>query len=229
MVRRKMFSAVFIFKRKKFLDILRRWNTISTKDLQINEAIKASSVRVVEGTEQLGIMPLARAKEIAYEKGLDLVLIAPNSDPPVCRIMDYGKYRYEQDKKEKESKRKQQIVEIKEIQLSFKIDTHDFETKARRAIGFLSDGNKVRVVLRFRGREMAHQQIGRDLLLRFEEYCREYGTADKNPVLEGRQLVMFINPNRTQRDKDAKGVKETKAKETVKEKAVEKETAKKAE
>ncbi|MFY9380634.1 MAG: translation initiation factor IF-3 [Eubacteriales bacterium] len=182
----------------------------------MNEAIKASSVRVVEGTEQLGIMPLERAKEIAYDKGLDLVLIAPNSDPPVCRIMDYGKYRYERDKKEKESKRKQQTVEIKEVQLSFKIDTHDFETKARRAIGFLSDGNKVRVVLRFRGREMVHQQIGRDLLLRFEEYCREYGTADKSPVLEGRQLVMFISPNRAQRDKDAKGVKGSKgSKETV--------------
>ena len=116
-------------------------------------------------------MPLERAKEIAYDKGLDLVLIAPNSDPPVCRIMDYGKYRYERDKKEKESKRKQQTVEIKEVQLSFKIDTHDFETKARRAIGFLSDGNKVRVVLRFRGREMVHQQIGRDL------YCGLRNTA----------------------------------------------------
>ncbi len=177
----------------------------NSKDYQINDAIRvAGSVRVVNGSEQLGIMSLARAKEIAYEQGLDLVLMSPNSDPPVCRIMDYGKFCYEREKKEKEAKRKQQVIEIKEVQLSCKIDTHDFETKAKRAVGFLSEGNKVKVVLRFRGREMAHQNIGRDVLARFEEYCREYGTVDKRPVLEGRQMTMMINPVKQKADKSEK-------------------------
>ncbi len=177
----------------------------NSKDYQINDAIRVSgNVRVVNGSEQLGIIPLQRAKEIAYEQGMDLVLMSPNSDPPVCRIMDYGKFCYEREKKEKEAKRKQQIVEIKEVQLSCKIDTHDFETKAKRAVGFLSDGNKVKVVLRFRGREMAHQQIGRDVLQRFEDYCRESGTVDKRPVLEGRQMTMMINPIKQKADKPEK-------------------------
>ncbi len=177
----------------------------NSKDYQINDAIRVSgSVRVVNGSEQLGIIPLSRAKEIAYDQGLDLVLMSPNSDPPVCRIMDYGKFCYEREKKEKEAKRKQQIVEIKEVQLSCKIDTHDFETKAKRAVGFLADGNKVKVVLRFRGREMAHQQIGRDVLERFEDYCRESGTVDKRPVLEGRQMTMMINPIKQKADKPEK-------------------------
>lgn len=174
----------------------------NSKDHLINNAIRIQgNVRVVDGSEQLGIIPVSKAKEIAYERGLDLVLMSPNSDPPVCRIMDYGKFCYEREKKEKEAKRKQQVVEIKEVQLSCKIDTHDFETKAKRAVGFLSDGNKVKVVLRFRGREMAHQQIGRDVLARFEDYCREVGSVDKKPTLEGRQMTMMINPLKQKPDK----------------------------
>lgn len=177
----------------------------NSKDHLINNAIRIQgNVRVVDGSEQLGIIPVSKAKEIAYERGLDLVLMSPNSDPPVCRIMDYGKFCYEREKKEKEAKRKQQVIEIKEVQLSCKIDTHDFETKAKRAVGFLSEGNKVKVVLRFRGREMAHQNIGRDVLARFEEYCREYGTVDKRPVLEGRQMTMMINPVKQKADKSEK-------------------------
>ncbi len=192
----------------------------NSKDYQVNDSIRISgNVRVIDGDEQLGIISVSRAKEIAYDKGLDLVVMSPNSDPPVCRIMDFGKYCYEREKKEKEAKRKQQVVEIKEVQLSCKIDTHDFETKARRALGFLSDGNKVKVVLRFKGREMAHQQIGRDVLLRFEEYCKEFGSVDKRPTLEGRQMTMMINPITKKAEKAEKKQKQEPAPEKASETA----------
>lgn len=169
--------------------------TISAKELIINDDIRAREVRMIdENNGQLGIMSLNDAKIYAYDKGLDLVLIAPTAQPPVCRAMDYGKYRYELDKKEKEAKKKQQIVEVKEVQLSCRIDTHDFETKANRAIKFLQEGNKVRVSLRFKGREIAHQELGREMLARFEEAVSEFGTVDKKPALDGRQLTMFIAP-----------------------------------
>ena len=169
--------------------------TISAKELTINDDIRVKEVRMLdENNEQLGIMSLNDAKTYAYERGLDLVLIAPTATPPVARAMDYGKYRYEADKREKEAKKKQQVVEIKEVQLSCRIDTHDFETKANRAIKFLQDGNKVRVSLRFKGREIAHQEIGREMLERFQESVSEFGTVDKKPVLDGKQLTMFIAP-----------------------------------
>ena len=147
-----------------------------------------------ENNGQLGIMSLNDAKTYAYDKGLDLVLIAPTATPPVAKAMDYGKYRYEIDKREKEARKKQQVIEVKEVQLSCRIDTHDFETKANRAIKFLQDGNKVRVCLRFKGREIAHQEIGREVLEKFASYVSEYGTVDKKPVLDGRQLTMFVAP-----------------------------------
>ncbi len=169
--------------------------TISAKELFINDDIKAKEVRMLdENGEQLGVMDLDSAKTYAYDRDLDLVLIAPQAKPPVCRAMDYGKYCYEQDKREKEAKKKQQTVEVKEVQLSCRIDTHDFETKANRAKKFLSDGNKVRVCLRFKGREIAHQELGREMLERFAEACAEFGAVDKKPTLEGRQLTMFIAP-----------------------------------
>lgn len=181
----------------------------NSKDYQVNDNIRITgNVRVIDGDEQLGIITVAKAKEIAYDKGLDLVVMSPNSEPPVCRIMDFGKYCYEREKKEKEAKRKQQTIEIKEVQLSCKIDTHDFETKARRALSFLADGNKVKVVLRFRGREMAHQNIGRDVLMRFEEFCKELGTVDKRPTLEGRQMTMMINPVKQKSEKADKKSKQ---------------------
>ena len=197
--------VLFFGRRHAAAYIGRRYMANNSKDYQINDAIRISGVvRVVDGGEQLGIISVAKAKEIAYDKGLDLVLMSPNSDPPVCRIMDYGKFCYEREKKEKEAKRKQQTVEIKEVQLSCRIDTHDFETMSKRAIGFLSGGNKVKVVLRFKGREMAHQQIGRDVLARFEDCCREYGSVDKRPTLEGRQMTMMINPIKQKADKPEK-------------------------
>ena len=177
--------------------LFNRWRciTISTKELLINDDIRVKEVRMLdENNGQLGIMQINDAKTYAYDKGLDLVMIAPQAVPPVCRAMDYGKYRYEQDKREKEAKKKQQTVEVKEIQLSCRIDTHDFETKANRAIKFLQEGNKVRVCLRFKGREIAHQDLGREMLEKFAETCKEFGAVDKKPVLEGRQLTMFIAP-----------------------------------
>ena len=131
---------------------------------------------------------------MAYEQGMDLVMMASQATPPVCKIMDYGKFRFERDKREKEAKKKQQTVELKEIQLSPRIDTHDFETKARHAVKFLESGNKVRVVMRFRGREMSHIAIGREVIDKFAEMCSEVGTVDKKPVLDGRLLSMVISP-----------------------------------
>ncbi len=171
--------------------------TISAKELHINDDIRAKEVRMLdENGEQLGIMSLDAAKTYAYDRDLDLVMIAPQAKPPVCRSMDYGKYCYEQDKREKEAKKKQQTVEVKEVQLSCRIETHDFETKANRAKKFLADGNKVRVCLRFKGREIAHQELGREMLAKFAEACSELGAIDKKPTLEGRQLTMFIAPNK---------------------------------
>ena len=165
------------------------------KDLLINEEIKAKEVRVVgEDGAALGIMSPEAALEIAYDKGYDLVLMAPQATPPVCRIMDYGKYRFERDKKEKEAKKKQQIIEIKEIQLSCRIDTHDFNTKLKHTQRFLSDGNKVRVVMRFKGREMSHIAIGQEIMTRFIGECAELGASDKAPVLDGRVMSVTLTP-----------------------------------
>ncbi|MBR7184316.1 MAG: translation initiation factor IF-3 [Clostridia bacterium] len=163
--------------------------------MQINDEIRAKEVRLVGADgEQLGILSLEQAQKAAYDKGLDLVLMAPQAVPPVCRIMDYGKFRFERDKKEKEARKKQQTVEVKEIQLSCRIDTHDFDTKVNHAHRFLAAGNKVKVILRFKGREMSHQDLGREMLARFEEACKEVGTVDKKPTLDGRFMSMMVNP-----------------------------------
>lgn len=143
---------------------------------------------------QLGILPIAKAIEAAYAKDLDLVNISPNAVPPVCKIMDYGKYRFEQAKREKEAKKNQKTVEVKEIRLGLSIDTHDFETKGKHAIRFLQEGNKVKVSIRFRGREMGHPEIGTDIMLRFAEYCAEFGSVEKAAKMEGRNMLMFLAP-----------------------------------
>ncbi len=167
----------------------------ASKDMLINEDIREKEVRVIaDDGETLGLMTSNAALKLAYDRGLDLVLIAPQATPPVCRIMDYGKYRFDREKKEKEARKKQQVVELKEVQLSCRIDTHDFETKARNAIRFLTAGNKVRVVVRFKGREMAHQELGREMLTRFEEAVSAAGTVEKKPVLDGRILSMVVVP-----------------------------------
>ena len=168
------------------------------QEVQINEEIRDKEVRVVtDGGEQLGIMSAKDAFRIATEKNLDLVKIAPQAKPPVCKIMDYGKYRFEQSKREKEARKNQKVVDIKEIRLSLKIDTHDFETKANQAMKFLKAGNKVKVSIRFRGREMAHPENGLTTMREFAETCAEFGQVEKAAKLEGRQMLMFLSPKTT--------------------------------
>lgn len=163
--------------------------------MQINEAIHAHEVRLV-GTEgeQLGVVKLPDALRMAYDKNLDLVLIAPTAQPPVCRIMDYGRYRFDREKREKEARKKQQIVKVKEIQLSCNIDVHDFNTRVNHAKKFLQGGDKVKVSLRFRGREMSHPEVGLEVLERFQIACEGIGTADKKPVRDGRFMTLFLSP-----------------------------------
>ena len=178
-----------------FLFIKWRCLAISTKELQINEAIRANEVRLIGADgEQVGIVKLAQAQDMAEQKGLDLVMISPNAEPPVCRIMDYGKYRFERIKKEKEARKNQQIVKVKEVQLSCTIDTHDFDTRVNHAHRFLSEGNKVKVIVRFKGREMSHLDNGREVLARFQQACADAGTADKKPTLEGRSMSIILSP-----------------------------------
>lgn len=163
--------------------------------MQINEQIRDREVRVVSDSgEQLGIMSSRDARRLAEEKNLDLVKIAPMAKPPVCKVMDYGKYRFEQAKREKEARKNQKTVEIKEIRLSLNIDTHDFETKARHAEKFLKAGNKVKVSIRFRGREMAHTNLGLDSMAKFAEACKDFSSIEKPAKLEGRQMLMFLVP-----------------------------------
>ena len=161
----------------------------------LNEAIVAKEVRLIgPDGETLGIMSSQNALELAYDRGMDLVMMAAQATPPVCKIMDYGKFCFDRDKREKEARKKQQTVELKEIQLSCRIDTHDFETKVRHAVRFLTEGNKVRVVMKFKGREMSHQNIGQEVLEKFKDACAEVGTVEKKPVLDGRFLSMVISP-----------------------------------
>jgi translation initiation factor IF-3 len=165
------------------------------QELSINEEIVAKEVKVIdENGEQLGVMSVAEAQKIADEKQLDLVEVAPGSDPVVCKIMDYGKYKYEQTRKEKESKKKQKVVEIKEIRLSSTIDTHDFEFKSKNARKFLEDGNKVKATIKFKGREVNNTTFGANVLNKFAESLEDVGTVDKAPKLEGRSMMLMINP-----------------------------------
>ena len=162
---------------------------------QLNEEIRDSEVRLIGSSgEQLGIMSAAQAQAIADERGLDLVKISPQANPPVCKLMDYGKFRFEQSKREKEARRNQHIVELKEVRMSPGIDVGDFNTKLKNIQKFLTEGNRVKVSVRFRGREMAHTEIGRDLLLRFAEQTRELANLEKDPKLEGRSMSIFLAP-----------------------------------
>ena len=189
---------------------------------EINEEILDKEIRVIgDDGEQLGIMSAEAAMKIAEEKELDLVKISPMAKPPVCKIMDYGKYRFEKAKKEKEARKNQKIVDIKEIRLSLNIDTHDFETKINHARKFIAAGNKVKVSIRFRGREMAHTHLGEVILRDFAAKCEEVANLDKAPKLEGRNMSMFLSP------KSAAAVK--KAQKEAAKKQAEAEAAAKAE
>lgn len=165
------------------------------KETLINEDIRCEELRVIGADgSQLGIMPTDKAQNLAIEQNLDLVLIAAQAQPPVAKIMDFGKYRFEQAKREKEAKKNQKVINIKEIQLSLNIDTHDFDTKRNAAIKFLSKGDKVKVSIRFRGREMGHSQYGYDLMERFAEGCSDVSNIEKPAKLEGRNMLMFLAP-----------------------------------
>lgn len=163
--------------------------------MQINEEIRDKEVRLVDSNgEQLGIVTAKRAQEIANERQLDLVKIAPQATPPVCRIMDYGKYRYELSKKEKEAKKNQKIINIKEVRLSAVIEEHDFNVKLKNAIKFLEEGDKVKLSIRFRGREIGHASAGEEILKRFAEQASEISVIEKPAKLEGKSMTMILTP-----------------------------------
>ncbi|MBO5089964.1 MAG: translation initiation factor IF-3 [Clostridia bacterium] len=169
--------------------------SISSKEVAINEGIKFKEVRVIMNDgSQLGIVSIEKALEAANKAELDLVCISPNAQPPVCKVMDYGKYRFEQAKREKENKKNQKVIETKEIRLGLSIDVHDFETKGKQAIKFIQSGNKVKVSIRFRGREMGHPEIGLDTMKRFAEFCQDVANVEKPAKLEGRNMLMFLAP-----------------------------------
>ena len=163
--------------------------------MQINEEIRDKELRIVtESGEQLGIMSSKDALKEAEKRNLDLVKIAPQATPPVCKIMNYGKFKFEQAKREKEARKNQHTVELKEIRLSLNIDTHDFETKANHAKRFIEEGNKVKVSIRFRGREMAHPEIGITNMEKFAQRCEEFANVEKAAKMEGRSMLMFLSP-----------------------------------
>ena len=168
---------------------------ISNKELQINEQIRDREIRLVDADgSQLGVMPLQKARELAEQRNLDLVKIAPQATPPVCKIIDYGKFRFEQSKREKEQRKNQRTVEIKEVRLSLNIDTHDFETKRNHAVRFIGEGNKVKASIRFRGREMGHPELGQEIMRRFAESMADVANVEKPAKLEGRTMLMFLAP-----------------------------------
>ena len=170
---------------------------VISKENQINQEIRASEVRLIdENGEMRGIMSIDDAMALADEANLDLVNIAPNAEPPVCKILDYGKYRYELQKKEKQNKKNQKVTEVKEIRLSPSIEDHDVQVKAKTAIKFLKDGDKLKVSLRFRGRERDYVAKGYEVMEAFAELVSEYGVIEKKPKMEGRRMNMFLAPKR---------------------------------
>lgn len=168
---------------------------IGKQELQINEEIRDKELRIIGSNgEQLGIMSASQALSKAESMNLDLVKIAPQAKPPVCKIMDYGKYRFEQAKREKEARKNQHVVDVKEIRLSLNIDTHDFNTKLAHAKRFVEAGNKIKVSIRFRGREMGHPELGMDVMQKFAESCAEFANIEKPAKLERRSMLMFLGP-----------------------------------
>jgi len=163
------------------------------KELIINEGIRTDEVRLIsDNGDQLGVQPLAEALSSAYDQGLDLVMMSPNAKPPVCKIMDYGKYRFEQSKREKEARKKQNVIEIKEVRLSPSIEEHDINVRVKNALKFLKQGNKVKVSIRFKGRQMAHTKLGFDVMNRFAERLEGECVVETRPKLDGRNMMMML-------------------------------------
>ena len=168
---------------------------VCINELMINEEIRDREVRVVdENGEQMGILPIRQALELAEQKQLDLVKIAPQAKPPVCKLMDYGKYRFEQSKKEREMRKNQKVVNIKEVRLSATIEEHDIDVKTRAAQKFLKDGDKVKVSIRFRGRQITHSEIGTEIMHDFAERIKDFGIMERKPIIEGRNMIMVLAP-----------------------------------
>ncbi len=168
---------------------------IISKDMNVNESIRAREVRLIDSNgDQLGVKSRQEALDIAGNRNLDLVLVAPNAKPPVCRIMDYGKFRFEQQKKDKEARKKQKIINVKEVRLSPGIEEHDFNTKLRNARKFLDKGDKVKVSIRFRGRAITHKDLGRKVLERMAEECKDLSTIEQKPKMEGRSMFLMLAP-----------------------------------
>ncbi|MRG87660.1 translation initiation factor IF-3 [Salinibacillus xinjiangensis] len=168
---------------------------MSKVETLVNERIRAREVRLIGADgEQIGVKSKQEALKIAEQANLDLVMVAPNAKPPVCRIMDYGKYRFEQQKKEKEKRKKQKIINVKEVRLSPAIEEHDFNTKLRNARKFLSKGDKVKASVRFRGRAITHKELGQKVLDRMAEECKDIATVETKPKMEGRNMFMMLAP-----------------------------------
>ncbi|MDY6073330.1 MAG: translation initiation factor IF-3 [Eubacteriales bacterium] len=171
------------------------WRCIIIAETFINQEIRAKEVRLISETgDQLGILPFAKALQIAEDKHLDLVQIAANANPPVCKLMNYDKHRYEQSKYEKEMRKKQKVINIKEVQLSVTIEENDLNVKVKRAIKFIGNGDKVKVVIRFRGRQIAHSDIGLELMNEFAKRLDDIAMVEKKPNIEGRQMIMILAP-----------------------------------
>ncbi|MBA2173374.1 translation initiation factor IF-3 [Halobacillus locisalis] len=172
-----------------------RWLNISKENVNINEKIRAREVRLIDvNGEQLGIKSRNEALDIAANANLDLVMVAPNAKPPVCRVMDYGKYRFEQQKKEKEARKNQTVIKVKEVRLSPNIEEHDFNTKLRNARKFLSKGDKVKASVRFRGRAITHKELGQKVLERMAEECNDIAQIETKPKMEGRSMFLMLAP-----------------------------------
>jgi translation initiation factor IF-3 len=177
--------------------VWRNKNIAADKPTRLNDQITSPEVRLIDADgEQVGVVSIAEALQKAEESGLDLVEISPNAEPPVCRVMDFGKFRYEANKKRHEAKKKQKQVQVKEIKFRPGTDIGDYQVKIKKLTQFLEEGDKAKVTLRFRGREMAHQELGRELLKRVEEDLKEYGTVEQYPKMEGRLMVMVIGPKK---------------------------------
>ena len=188
-MRERMLSVLFYCLKEVF--------TIAktTENQMINEAIKFANVRLIDADgEMIGVVPIEEARQKAEEAGLDLVCISPNPDNPVCRVMDYNKFIFEKKKREKDAKKNQKETELKEIGLKLNTDVHDIEVKRKAVVKFLSNGNRVKVNIRFRGREMAFQNKGFEVMEKFAEGVNEYGSVDRPPKIEGRNMVMYLSP-----------------------------------
>lgn len=184
---------------------------ISRESLRINGEIHIREVRVTSATgEQIGIMPTREAMRLAEEQHLDLVEVAPKARPPVCRIMDFGKYRYEQQKREKEARKKQKVITIKEVKLRPNIEQHDYEVKLKHAMRFLGEGNKVKVTIMFRGRELSHPELGQEILDRVAEDLKDSIIVDRKPKLEGRNMIMIVAPKAASKNGGQKKARQAK-------------------